>query len=472
MGHWAAWGVKVLAAALSVAVLVGSGLAWASYRSFSSAITVVPFTPKGGSSLRPTAGSEQNILIVGDDSRAGATPAELADIGTDYSEGDNTDTIMVLHLPADGRSASLMSFPRDSIVKLPGGGSGKINSAYSLGGGDAGGGPQALADVLTTITGLRIDHFIKVGMLGFYRISKAVGGVDINLCEAQNASTEADTTHPNGYSGIDLKKGWNYDVQGKQALAFVRQRHGPGLSDYTRIERQRYFIAALFRKLGTPSNLANPLKLQRIISSVSSSLTVDAGLQGTKLLTVASQMQSLTAGKLALATIPMLGESTDSAGNYLGEQIDQDALPAFIAKFVGQPSKYEKAAVVARSTVSVTVFNGGRANGSAATAATALTGLGFRAVASEADASSVTTQIRYPEGMQSHAKTLLAAVPGAIPVLTHTVTSVQLILGPDQAHVQGVAAPANPSSPGTSTDGGHAQSDPQVRTAADSACIQ
>ncbi|MDQ2836038.1 MAG: LCP family protein [Actinomycetota bacterium] len=459
-----------MAALLSLLILLGSGFVWLTFNSLSSSVTVVPFNHDRTARTAPNIdGADQNVLIVGDDSRQGATAAELADIGTDYSAGDNTDTIMVLHLPADGRSASLMSFPRDALITLPGSqGTGKINSVYAAAGGDAGGGPVALADAITRITGLSIDHFLKIGMLGFYRVSKAVGGVDLNLCQAQNASTEGDASHPNGYSGIDLKQGVNRNVQGKQALAFVRQRHGPGLSDYTRVQRQRYFLAALFRKLGTPQNLANPLKIGRIISAVSSSLTVDVGLQGGKLLTLATQMRSLTAGRLALATIPMSGPAYQGS-EYLGEQIDADAMPAFIAKFIGQPSKYEKATPASPASVSVTVIDGGRP---AAASVTALTARGFHATLSQTRLTSKTTQIRYPDGMQAQAKALAAAVPGAVPVLTHTVRSVQLVLGTDQAHVLGLPAPAPTGSATSSNGGGYASSDPAVRTAADTSCVQ
>ena len=249
---------------------------------------------------------------------------------------------MLLHLPADGRSAALMSFPRDSLVTLPGGrDTGKINSVYAAGGSDAGGGPTALADTVSRLTGLSVDHFMKISVLGFYRLSQAVGGVDLNLCQAQNVTTERDASRPNSYSGIDLKQGWNRNVQGEQALAFVRQRHGPGLSDYTRIQRQRYFIGALFSKLGTPQNLANPLRIQRVVNAIGSSLTVDTGLRGTKLLTVASQLRSLTASHLNLATIPMTGPAWDG-DQYLGERIDTAAMPAFIASFVGRPISHQQ----------------------------------------------------------------------------------------------------------------------------------
>ena len=145
---------------------------------------------------------------------------------------------MILHVPADGSKATIVSFPRDSWVSIPGHGKDKINAAYVDGFNDAGkqgvkdllskqsAGILLAAQTITNLTGLHIDHYVQINLLGFYDISEAIGGVDLCLNEAQNVSTEGDPSHPNGYSGINLKKGWNRNVKGKQALAFVRQRHG------------------------------------------------------------------------------------------------------------------------------------------------------------------------------------------------------------------------------------------------------
>ena len=234
----------------AVAVLVGSGWAWASYRSFAAKIVridAIPPAPTAGPSTsavhKDLDGKDQNILIVGNDSRDGATPAELADLGTTADPGaSNTDTMMVLHVPADGSRASLISFPRDSYVAIPGHGMDKLNSAYSFGSqdtkGDPAGGYRLLIRTLSALTGLSIDHFVSVGLLGFYRISNAIGGVPVCLLHAQNAQTDSDAVCGSGYSGIDLQAGWQ-TIQGKAGLALLyRQRAWVPGGDLGRISRQ------------------------------------------------------------------------------------------------------------------------------------------------------------------------------------------------------------------------------------------
>jgi LCP family protein required for cell wall assembly len=351
-------GSQLLAAGLSLAILLASGYAWASYRKLEGNLRTVSVDPRTvGNSAGDADGSDQNILIVGDDSHAGATPQELADLSTEQNLGENTDTIMLLHVPANGTRASVISFPRDSLVQLPDGSEGTINSVYQSGlgpTGDIAAGVRALTGVVSKLVDLRIDHFVKISMLGFYRISNAIHGVEVNLCAAQNKDTENDDgLHPNGYSGIDLKRGWNH-IQGKQAMAFVRQRHGLAGGDYARIVRQEYFLAAAFRKVATPAFIGSPGQVSRLLDAVSGLLVVDEGLKGRALIAFAGQLQNLTAGNLAFSPIPMLG-AQGSGDSYRGEAIDTAAMPAFIAKLIGQPTAYQKAGAAPPSAVPHTV---------------------------------------------------------------------------------------------------------------------
>ena len=165
-------------------------------------------------------GKDQNILIVGNDDRQTATDAELAQLGTTRDGGSlNTDTMMVLHVPADGRKATVISIPRDSYVTIPGHGMNKINSAYPTGVNSANGstsaGARLAVETVSNLTGLTIDHFVQVDLLGFYRISNAIGGVPVNLCAPAKEAN----------SGINLPAGVSV-IKGTQALAFVRQRYG------------------------------------------------------------------------------------------------------------------------------------------------------------------------------------------------------------------------------------------------------
>jgi anionic cell wall polymer biosynthesis LytR-Cps2A-Psr (LCP) family protein len=95
-------------------------------------------------------------------------------------------------------------------------------------------------------------------------------------------------------------------IEGKQALAFVRQRYDfpDGLGDLDRIKRQQYFLSAVFRKISSAGVLLNPIRLHNLLNAVSASLTMDQTLDP---LTLAEQMQDLTASNLTFTTIPWDG---------------------------------------------------------------------------------------------------------------------------------------------------------------------
>ena len=270
--------------------------------------------PPLASSAKDPDGKDQNILLIGNDSRAGASKTELKALSTANDGGSvNTDTMMLLHVPADGSTATIVSFPRDSWVTIPGYGKGKINSAYGDGyssakrAGKSEQAAQSAGIIMTvkaidTLTGLHIDHYMQVNLLGFYRISNAIGGVTVCLNAAQNPHTDADE-FGHGYSGIDLPKGVSV-IKGKQALAFVRQRHGLPGGDLDRIRRQQYFLGAAFRKITSAGVLLNPFKLRDLLTAIGSSLLTDPSLH---LLDLGRQFQQMSAGKISCKTIPNEG---------------------------------------------------------------------------------------------------------------------------------------------------------------------
>lgn len=474
-------GIKVLAALMSLAIVVGSGIAWNIYRDFASNVHVIAVAgpvDANGNPVKDVDGDDLNILIVGDDSRAGATQQELDDLGTTDTDSptDNTDTIMVMHVPANGAAASVMSFPRDSWVQIPGHDYGKINSAFAYGKGDAGGddagGASLLGQVIYNLTGLRMDHFIKIGMLGFLRVSNAIGGVDLCLNNKMGLAQDSDAEHPEGYTGINLQAGWNYDVKGHQAIAFVRQRHGL-ISDISRIQRQQYFLSAAFRKITSQGTLLNPFKLKDLVSAVSSSLTVDDGLEGTKLLSLATQMSALTAGNLTFVTAPNNGGGVrPDLGGLDVVTLDEAQLRKDIARFIGQPDAYTEAAPGAPSTVTVTVVNNTNGDQAGNVALAALRSLGFLATAKASPDVSSSTSIEYPAGQESQAKALAAVVPGATVVSSRDVSVVTLILGNDGATV---TAPSGGGSPAPASTGAGSAPSPDpggtVRTGNDADCV-
>ncbi len=444
-------GVRLLAAGLSLAVLVGGGWAWAVYRNFDAHLNRV--NAIGGSTKLKTDidGKAQNILLVGNDDRATATAAERKAIGITLDGGStNTDTMMVMHVPANGKKATAISLPRDTWVAIPGHGMGRLNSAYADGKADGKGnkaaGAQLLVRTIENLTGLTIDHYVSIDLLGFYRISNAIGGVRVCLLHAQNASTEGDASHPRGYSGINLKQGWN-TIEGKQALAFVRQRHGLPRGDLDRIVRQQYFLSAVFRKVTTAGVLANPFKLQKLLTAVSSSMQLDGstpGHTGLNPISLAQQLQNLSAGNLTFATIPTTSAVIDGADVQV---VNPDTIPVFVAKVLGTTttSAYTRAKTVAPSTVTVAVLNGTGTKGWASTNQAVLDKVGFKTTVGDAKSAS-TTQVLYPVGMEAQAKTVAAYVRGATASASASVSVVTLVLGSDAKR-----ASATPATVATTT---------------------
>jgi LCP family protein required for cell wall assembly len=446
--------LRASVAATSFLLLVGSGYAWATFQNFRNDIPHGDPVPPLAHGQRDVDGADTNVLLVGNDSRVGASKAELAALRAGGGGGANTDTMIVLHLPADGSAPTLISIPRDSWVTIPGFGKGKINSAYGDGyvtaknahRSDRAAESAGLLQTIKTIdalTGLHIDHYMQVSMLGFYRISNAIGGVTVCLNAAQNATTDKDE-YGHGYSGIDLPKGVSV-IKGKQALAFVRQRHGLPHGDLDRIRRQQYFLAAAFRKVSSAGSLLNPFKLHDLLDAVGSSLLTDPSLD---LLKLAQQLQSVATGKVHYLTIPNLGPQMiypDGVATAI-VGVDTAAMPGFIRQLQGKPADPDLAGAkpAAPRAVTLDVLNGTSTVGLAGRNATRLRTDGFRVIVVDSADSTVRTQIRYPAGAQAAAKAVLAHVRGAQLVLTSSVTRVTLVLGTDGRQVDGLAGSAAP----------------------------
>ena len=328
-------GIRVVAAVLSVTIFLVSVYAWTSYRTLQTKVThidaIVAPTTSASASVSASAskkpGVAENILLVGDDHRpANASAAEMAQLHvTDDGGAVNTDTMMVMHIPADGSKATIISFPRDSWVSIPGFGKNKLNSAFEFGsengGGDAGG-AQLLIKVIQNMTGLTINHFVRVSLIGFYEIAQVLGPIKVCL----NAAAKEPL------SGINLPAGVSY-LTPSQALSFVRQRHDLPRGDLDREARQQYFLAAALAKIDSAGTLANPFKLQSLLSAVGSSLETDSGLN---LLTFAQQFSNLGSGNVTYATIPITGTPTITVdGTDVSiVAVNTAAMPAFISSIL------------------------------------------------------------------------------------------------------------------------------------------
>ena len=460
---------RALAAVLTVLVLGGSGWGWYLVRVAEASVNRTDAIPTtGNDSVVEAAGEAMNLLLVGVDSRAGLTEEQIQEYATgDPEDLHNTDTMMLVHIPADGSAASFVSFPRDMYVQVPGHGEAKLNSAYASGYDDVdgtedekrSGGAQLLIQTISQVSGLRIDHYAEINLLGFINLTEIVGGVDVDLCE--------DSDDP--VTGAHFDAG-PQTLAGSQALLFVRQRHGVGArsSDFDRVARQQVFIAGMLRNLLSSDLLLNPAKQQQVVQQVGTSVTLDQGLD---IFDLAAQMQGVQPGNITFQTIPGL-TSADIDGSSVLELPDSSVLNTFFTTFTADPepaapTTAEAPATVDPTGVTVSVLNGSGVSGAAATAATALTGAGFAASSGGNATSTATTTIAHRTGDDAAAATLAAQVPGAVLAVDDTLTAghLALTLGSDFSAIgeQVAAAAPTPVVPG-------AYVNPE-RTAEDTSCI-
>ncbi|NKX88383.1 LCP family protein [Nocardia coubleae] len=371
-----------MVAIAAVLVLAITGFAWRSVDNLIANIERI-----GGLGLGGGRDGAVDILLVGVDSRTDAhgnplTSAERAMLHAGDEVGTNTDTIVLVRVPNDGRSATAISIPRDSYVDIPGQGKAKINSAYGatketerakmLADGDAEAdaerdstkaGRQALIKSVANLTGVTVDHYAEVSLLGFVLLTDAVGGVEVCL---NNAVDEY-------MSGAQFPAG-NQRLDGAQALSFVRQRHDLPRGDIDRIVRQQVFMAQLVGQLLNAKTLADPGKLSEISEAVGRTVVLDDDWD---VLAFLQQLKDLSGGQVEFDTIPVADLNSMTANGESVVRVEPKAVQDYVAGLVGEEKPAEEKKVDP-STVTVSVFNAGGATGLAAKVAAALTGKGFR----------------------------------------------------------------------------------------------
>ncbi|MEV6429487.1 LCP family protein [Nocardia sp. NPDC051463] len=374
--------LRLFIAAGAVLVLVSTGFAWHSVDYLISNIERIGNLGLGGGR-----DGAVDILLVGVDSRTDAhgnplSRDERAMLHAGNEVGTNTDTIVLMRVPNDGRSATAISIPRDSYVDIPGLGMGKINSAYGatketerlkltnqgVSAADAEtqstqAGRQALIKSVANLTGITVDHYAEVSLLGFVLLTDAVGGVEVCL----NSPVDE------WMSGADFPAG-RQRLDGPQALGFVRQRHDLPRGDLDRIVRQQVFMAQLVAQVLTAKTLANPGKLQQLSSAVGRAVVLDDDWD---VLSFLQQLQDLSGGQVKFETVPVTDLNSMTSNGESVVRVDPKAVKAYVASLVDGKTDRPTESTIDPSTVHVSVFNASGIGGLAGQVAQALTTKGF-----------------------------------------------------------------------------------------------
>ena len=249
----------------------------------------------------------------------------------------------------------------------------------------------------------------------------------------------------------------------------MRQRYGfpNGLGDLDRVQRQRYFLTAAFRKLTTAGVLLNPFKLSHLLDAVQNSMYMDSHLDP---IALARQMESLSANNISGVDHPDARVRLRGKRRIVGCSRRPGTVQSYLKRlFTPVDSALSSAKPVAPTTVTLEVLNAGSGvDGAAATAADTLRSHGFTVASVGNTATSSTTVIEYSDGQQSAAKTLAQYVPGVTFQKVSGLARVRLLLGTDELAVK---APALPSSPSSSTSAAPTHSSTPAQKPIDSGCI-
>ncbi len=295
-----------------------------------------------------------NYLLLGSDSRKGLTPAEIAAYGSDQHNGgvNRSDTIIVVHTDPATNKATILHFPRDLWVDIPGHGWGKINSSFE--GGIEGGGPRLVARTIKSISGIQINHVMYVDLAGFQGVVDALGGVP--MC--------VDRPMYDKLAGLNIPKAGCYNFDGKTALGYVRARHLPGdcIPDFARIARQQQFLRAVLNKMLSTGQI---LHFASVVPAVVKNLWVDPGLNIAEMKYLADQLHGISTGAADFRVVPTVPENIYPNGIFTSvvtmvqPQADQLFRDVRTGKPLGNLGKEQVDTPPSPADIKVAVFDNG-----------------------------------------------------------------------------------------------------------------
>jgi LCP family protein required for cell wall assembly len=272
------------------------------------------------------AGDPANFLVVGSDSREklDTTSPNAGAFLDGASAGRRSDTILIVRVDPESKSAEMLSLPRDLWVPIAGqDGTQRINAAYAKG-------EQVLADTIQQYLGIPINHYVEVDFDGFQQLVNAVGGVPIYFDRAMKDEN----------SGLDVLHPGCVTLDGASALAFARSRHlqymlhGVYRTDPTgdlgRISRQQKLIKLAISR-AVSKGLTNPLTLRRLVDVGVQNITIDKGLSAYDLLQLGRRFADFKSKQLHTYTLPVHPFRTDGGASVLA--LDQDWAWPILALF-------------------------------------------------------------------------------------------------------------------------------------------
>jgi LCP family protein required for cell wall assembly len=451
----------------------------------------------------PTVGA-MNILVMGLESRTNYEGQTLSatqlmethsgnvqSVSSGEVGAQDTDTLILIHIFAGGKKAVGFSIPRDDLVTYPhptylGVTEGKIDQAYDFAYNQSLGqtyGSSMSQDeryleanqagqafeiaTVEAVTGVHIDHFVEVNLIGFYYLAQAFGGIEVCVKPWSGNDGANLRDQASGWDalndGYNLRKGGAQylHLAAPQALAFVRARDTlPGI-DLGRTKRQQAVVDYVVWKLKNEGAFSDFGLLNKLLGTASQYLITDSTFDPFDFVT---NMRALSGSHLTFQTLPIAGQVNDMPLNGSAQDVNLINVP-YIQQYVKNAfypppavrttkAKGKTSPVPAPSTVTVDVYNGSGVDGLAGDVSQALATLGYRAgtVANASEQPQTLepdTQVFYGDGASANATQIAAKFGATATALTSLPAGqVEVLLGSIVT-----AVPASLTSSGASATG-------------------
>lgn len=239
-----------------------------------------PNPDKDGTADKPSEGASdtRNILLIGEDG-----------VGAPY----RSDVMILAHLSESGDKVTLVHFPRDLYVPIPGYGHNKLNAAYAFGG------PQLLTRTFQGMLDVKIDDVAITDFENFKAVTNELGGVTVN-------NPQGSPEFPKGQLALE---------NGDEALRYVRERKTLGLGDIGRGQRQMAYLSGMTNKAMSPSVASNPAKISDMVDAGTRGVRVSGGLSVGEIRSLAFDFVRGGKGDVSYQTAPWIGPGWSPSGS-------------------------------------------------------------------------------------------------------------------------------------------------------------
>ncbi|MFE2293480.1 LCP family protein [Streptomyces sp. NPDC059452] len=286
-----------------------------------------------------------NILLIGSDARDSEANQKLGGAKETFGAPPLADVQMLLHISADRSNLSVVTMPRDTMLKMPKctapdgevfpASTVDVQTNQSLGRG----GPGCTVAAWYELTGIRIDHFMMIDFAGVVSMADAIGGVPVCV----DANIYSRGANGRGGSGLRLEKGTTY-VKGEQALQWLRTRYGfEDGSDLARAKAQHQYMNSMVRELREGTKLTDPVKLMSLAEAATNALTVDKGLDSVKkLYDLAEEFKKVPTKRITMSTMPNVYGTGANRGRVYPKAGDAEQLFRMVREDVPLDGKASK----------------------------------------------------------------------------------------------------------------------------------